>query len=730
MSTTVYNSDNFDLSDWNIALPIDSSGGTSGVAATISDLTNFTSPYFYANADGSMTFLAPVTGATTQNSYGPRSELRELNPNGTLAAWNLSQGGTMSATLAVNQLPTLLDGSQGKVIVGQIHGQSHELIRLYDDAGKIYFKNDHPASNYPGSVFQLTDAAGKHPVVGLNEKFSYSIDAHGSTLTVKVYIGNDVYTSVTNIDPTWQSDTLYFKAGVYDGDTATPGVDLKQATGAGQTTFYGLDMSHTLGQGLGGLTDITSPHNLPPVAQLDVFTGQENHTVTGNLMSNNGHGADSDPNGLALSVTVANLTTAHGGTVVERADGTFTYTPAANFIGTDSFNYTLKDSAGLTSTGTANVTVTASDPLQPPVTTGLTVEGTAGNDKLNADSKIGTTVNGNGGNDNISGHDGNDVLNGGDGNDNISGYWGNDTLSGGAGSDTLAGGPGANTFVFNAADLGMGTDKITDFSVSKGDKIDISNMLQGHYSTQADLSHYVEITTSGSNSILSIDLDGSGTHWTQVAVITGVTGLDVQQLVSSGNLILPAPVTPPVTSDPGVTGPVATGPVVQGTDSSETLNANAKLGSTVYGQGGDDNISGHDGHDVLYGGNGNDKIYGYWGNDTLIGGAGSDTLAGGPGTDTFVFNAADLGSGADRITDFSVSQGDKIDISDILSGHYNPVTNVLTDFVRVTTSGSSSVLSVDTSGAAGAHGWTAVATIANVTGLDETVLAHNGNLIV
>ena len=71
-----------------------------------------------------------------------------------------------------------------------------------------------------------------------------------------------------------------------------------------------------------------------------------------------------------------------------------------------------------------------------------------------------------------------------------------------------------------------------------------------------------------------------------------------------------------------------------------------------------------------------------------------------------------------------------IDISDILSGHYNAATNVLTDFVKITASGGNSVLSVDTSGAAGAHGWTAVATIASVTGLDENLLVHSGNLIV
>ena len=299
--------------------------------------------------------MAPVAGATTSNSYGPRSEFRELNPNGTYAAWNLTQGGTMSATLEVNSIPTLLNGAGGKVIVGQIHGNSGELIRLYYDNGSIYFK-DHLSSGHQ-DTFQLTDAAGKHPALGLDQKFSYVIDAHGSTLNVKVYIGSDVYSSVTAIDPSWQSETLYFKAGVYDGDTSLANVDIAQATGAGKVTFYGLDMSHVSGEGLGGLQ--------APVAQSDNFIGQENAVITGNVLANNGHGADSGPGGLVLSVAATTLTTAQGGTVIENADGSFIYTPLANFVGTDSFTYVLKDGAGLMTTGTANITVSA--PLLPPI---------------------------------------------------------------------------------------------------------------------------------------------------------------------------------------------------------------------------------------------------------------------------------------------------------------------------------------------------------------------------
>ncbi len=110
--------------------------------------------------------------------------------------------------------------------------------------------------------------------------------------------------------------------------------------------------------------------NTPPVAQPDNFSGVQNHVLTGNVLANNGNGADTDPNGLALSVTAGTITTAHGGTVVQNADGTFTYTPTANFSGTDSFNYTLKDTAGLTAAGTATITVNAPPTALPDSFTG------------------------------------------------------------------------------------------------------------------------------------------------------------------------------------------------------------------------------------------------------------------------------------------------------------------------------------------------------------------------
>lgn len=88
------------------------------------------------------------------------------------------------------------------------------------------------------------------------------------------------------------------------------------------------------------------------------------------------------------------------------------------------------------------------------------------------------TVFGGGGNDTITGDAGNDNLDGFAGNDTLSGGIGNDTLAGSVGSDAMTGGTGADAFVFNFFGFnnitGIDTDRITDFSRTEGDKIDLS----------------------------------------------------------------------------------------------------------------------------------------------------------------------------------------------------------------------------------------------------------------
>ena len=66
-------------------------------------------------------------------------------------------------------------------------------------------------------------------------------------------------------------------------------------------------------------------------------------------------------------------------------------------------------------------------------------------------------------------------------------------------------------------------------------------------------------------------------------------------------------------------------------------------------------------NDTLYGKGGNDTLYGEGGNDTLYGDEGDDTLYGGGGADIFILTL-DTSLGADTVTDFSVDDGDKLQI--------------------------------------------------------------------
>ncbi|SDF90598.1 type I secretion C-terminal target domain (VC_A0849 subclass) [Pseudomonas extremaustralis] len=127
--------------------------------------------------------------------------------------------------------------------------------------------------------------------------------------------------------------------------------------------------------------------------------------------------------------------------------------------------------------------------------------------------------------------------------------------------------------------------------------------------------------------------------------------------------------------------------------------------SNIYGTNdGADNLIGNAGNDILFGQGGNDVLNGGAGNDILVGGKGNDTLTGGAGADTFVWLKGDTntGTGVDTITDFKHSEGDKLDLSDLLQG--NTDTNLASYLKLNTDSAGNSTLSVSSSGSFTAQG--------------------------
>jgi Ca2+-binding RTX toxin-like protein len=102
------------------------------------------------------------------------------------------------------------------------------------------------------------------------------------------------------------------------------------------------------------------------------------------------------------------------------------------------------------------------------------------------------------------------------------------------------------------------------------------------------------------------------------------------------------------------------------------VNLAAGTGSGGEAQGdiltGIETLSGSQGNDSLVGNTVANVLQGWNGNDVLTGAGGKDTLTGGAGADRFVYGSAaqsPVGAAADRITDFSRAQGDRIDLMGI-----------------------------------------------------------------
>jgi hypothetical protein len=117
----------------------------------------------------------------------------------------------------------------------------------------------------------------------------------------------------------------------------------------------------------------------PPVARDDAATTEANSAVTLNPLAN-----DSDPDGGALRV----ITTVPGehGQIVWNGDGTLTYTPDPNYIGTDRFVYVVADEHGLTAQAAVTITIVVVN--RPPIVTDDAVE-----TKTRTDVLIGVAAN-------------------------------------------------------------------------------------------------------------------------------------------------------------------------------------------------------------------------------------------------------------------------------------------------------------------------------------------------
>ncbi|MDR9860362.1 LapA family giant adhesin [Pseudomonas baetica] len=205
------------------------------------------------------------------------------------------------------------------------------------------------------------------------------------------------------------------------------------------------------------------------------------------------------------------------------------------------------------------------------------------------------------------------------------------------------------------------------------DPKDLANSIIGH--TEATMPGSDTVSGGDGNDILFGDLvsfngiAGEGYQAMQ-AFVAKETGVDVSKVTTSN-------VHQYVTEH------------YQAFDVSGTHDGN----DTLLGGAGNDILFGSGGNDLLDGGKGNDILLGGTGNDTLIGGQGNDILIGGSGADTFVWKSGDTGT--DVIKDFNASQGDRIDLRDLLQGETG---STIDNFLKISTVDGVSSLQVSSGG--------------------------------
>lgn len=267
------------------------------------------------------------------------------------------------------------------------------------------------------------------------------------------------------------------------------------------------------------------------------------------------------------------------------------------------------------------------------------IQGTSAGDTIKLTHQNGTAyVYGNGGDDNITGSKGADYLYGGDGNDtliggggnaelyggagedSLNGGYGDDLLDGGSGKDTLYGGAGIDTYIFGK---GYGQDTIKGYDANNTELIKEQLILKDINSDEVDLKlvgNNLVIQVIGTNDAVILE-----NYFSRGRLSLGKIIFADGEILNYDQLIQEKW-------------------IVEGSNSQDTIQLIHQVGRVyVYGNGGNDRITGSSvadyiyggiGDDTLKGGVGNDELYGESGNDELYGGAGNDLLNGGTDNDT------------------------------------------------------------------------------------------------
>ena len=85
---------------------------------------------------------------------------------------------------------------------------------------------------------------------------------------------------------------------------------------------------------------------------------------------------------------------------------------------------------------------------------------------------------------------------------------------------------------------GNGADEWTNFSIAQGDKIDLHLLLSGWDHQASTLGSFIQVSTVGANTVISIDRDGAGSTFKPTTLITlDNVHTTLQELIDHNSII-------------------------------------------------------------------------------------------------------------------------------------------------------------------------------------------------
>lgn len=210
-----------DLTRWKLTLPVGNPTEVTGTA-----LASFVDPQWFTatTAGDAVRFRAPVNGVTTSGSGYPRSELREMNLDGSNASWSAASG---AHTLTVVEAFTHLPNGKPHVVGAQIHDSSNDITVFRLEGTNLYVTNGNNTHyKLVTDSYVLGTRFEAKFVVWSGQARAYYNGVLQTTIAVPKLTG------------------AYFKTGVYTqancGNSSPCSSD-----NYGETTIYHVTVSHT-----------------------------------------------------------------------------------------------------------------------------------------------------------------------------------------------------------------------------------------------------------------------------------------------------------------------------------------------------------------------------------------------------------------------------------------------------------------------------------------------------